>query len=226
MPEIDLYYAPGACSLVSHIALEEAGLRFTPHALAFMAGEHKAPGYLAINPAGKVPTLVVNGRPLVETLAILSWIDQRVPEAMILPKPEDSFDEFQDLSLVYWFAATVHPVFTRFRVPPAIIDDPASFQRVAACAAPVLANCFEIAAARLDARAWLLGDWSIADAYLFWLWTEALAGGFDGANFPTLITHAERVAARPATQRALAREAVAVGKFVQRGVAMPGKPGR
>jgi glutathione S-transferase len=211
---------------VSHIALEEAELRFIPHALAFMAGEHRAPGYLAINPAGKVPTLVVNGRPLVETLAILSWIDQSVPEAMILPKPKDPFDKVQDLSVVYWFAATVHPVFTRFRVPPAIIDDPASFQRVAGCAAPVLANCFEIAAARLDARDWLLGEWSIADAYLFWLWTEALAGGFDGACFPTLITHAQRFATRPATQRAVAREAVAAAEFVQRGVAMPANQGR
>jgi glutathione S-transferase len=217
---IDFYYAPGACSLVSHIALEETGVEFVPHALALMAGEHKAADYLAINPSGKVPTLVVDGDPLTETLAIICWLDDICPEAGLLPRSRDPMEKARGLSLIYWFASTVHPVFTRFRAPPAIIDEPAAYGKIAEHAAPVLASYFGIAAARLGPQEWVLGDRSVADAYLFWLWTEAVAAGFDGACFPALVAHAARFTERPATQRALARETMAVAAFVQRGVAM------
>jgi glutathione S-transferase len=217
---IDFYYAPGACSLVSHIALETVGAVFLPHPLALMAGEHKAPDYLALNPSGNVPTLVVDGKPLVETLAIIFWLDTSYPEAGLLPRHPEPFAAACDLAVIDWFAATAHPVFTRFRVPPSVIDDPSAFEKVARHAAPALAGHFETAARRLGRNDWLLGDWSIADAYLFWLWTEATAGGFPVAGFPSLVAHAERVVQRPATLRALAREAQALAEFERRGVAM------
>jgi glutathione S-transferase len=220
LPALDFYFAPGACSLVSHIALEEAALAFSSHPLALMAGEHKAPDYLALNPSGKVPTLMVDGHPLAETLAILRWINEIRPEATLLPRREGPLERAQHLSLLSWFASTVHPVFTRFRVPPAIVADPSCFGKVAEQAAPVLASYFAIATARLGRGDWLLGDWSIADAYLFWFWIETSAAGFDAGMFPLLAAHAARVAERPATRRALAREALAVAEFERRGIAM------
>ena len=56
--KLALYFAPGACSRVPLIALEEIGQPFDGHLVTFMKGEHRAPDYLALNPAGKVPTLV------------------------------------------------------------------------------------------------------------------------------------------------------------------------
>jgi glutathione S-transferase len=221
MQVIELYFAPGACSLVSHIALEEAGISFTPHPLSLLAGQHKTASYLRLNPSGKVPTLIVDGRPLAENLAILAWIHDRAPDVGILPRCSDSFERQTALSTLHWFAATVHPVFTRFRVPPAIVDDPSSFHKVAARAASVLADYFSIASVRLGSGEWLLGDWCSADTFLFWLWTEATAGGFDQTLFPTLAAHAKRVATRPATLRALRREADAIAEFKKNGLKMP-----
>ncbi|WP_434106057.1 glutathione S-transferase family protein [Paraburkholderia caffeinilytica] len=220
MSSVDFYYAPGACSLVSHIALEETGVEFVPHALALVVGEHRTLEYVALNPSGKVPTLVVDGYPLTETLAIVHWLDDICPPAGLLPKSREPMKRAHDLSMIYWFASTVHPVFTRFRAAPAIIDDPAAYGKIAAHAAPVLAGYFQIAATRLGRQEWVLGDRSVADAYLFWLWTEAVAGGFDGASFPALAAHTERFAERSTTRAALAREATAVAAFVRRGVSM------
>ncbi len=223
MATLDFYFAPRACSLVSHIALEELGLSFAAHPLAFMAGEHKSPVYMAINPSGKVPTLVVDGQPLVESLAILAWLDRQCP-GKLMPESPDSLEKAQAWSLISWFASTVHPVFTRFRVPPSAIADPSQFGAIAGHAAPQLAQYFGQMTGRLAERAWLLGDWSIADAWLFWLWSEAVAGGFDPHSFPLIASHAARAQERPAMKRALAREAEAVATFEKRGVAMAFPP--
>lgn len=223
MTSLAFYYAPGACSLVSHIALEELGLSFEAHPLAFMAGEHKSPVYMAINPSGKVPTLVVDGLPVVESLAILGWLDGLYP-GKLMPESADAMEKAQAWSLISWFASTVHPVFTRFRVPPSAIADPSQFGAIAGHAAPQLAQYFGQISARLAERKWLLGDWSIADAWLFWLWSEAVAGGFDPHSFPLIASHAARVQERPAVKRALAREAEAVAIFEKRGLAMSFPP--
>lgn len=227
MSVLDFYYAPGACSLVSHIALEEAGLAFDGHAVALMRGDNRHPAFLTMSPLGKVPVLVVDGQPLVETLAIVAWLQRVRPAAGLTPSRDDPFDAARDESLLSWFAATVHPIFTRFRVPPAIVGDPACFGPVVAHAAPALAQSFGVAAAHLADNPWLLGEWSIADAYLYWLWTEAVGAGFDASAFPGLVAHARRVAQRPSVQRALARETAAVADFVARGVSLPpsGPPG-
>jgi len=55
---LKLYYSPGACSLAPHIALEEAGAAFEPVKVAMAQGEQRSPAYLAINPKGRVPTIV------------------------------------------------------------------------------------------------------------------------------------------------------------------------
>ena len=54
-----------------HIALHEVGAAFDAHPLSFHGRENRAPAYLALNPEGKVPTLLVDGRPLTEVAAIL-----------------------------------------------------------------------------------------------------------------------------------------------------------
>ena len=86
---IELYFAPGACSFVPHVALEMVqagtGTAFTPRMLKMAKGEHKTPEYLALNPNGQVPLLVVDGRPLSQIVAICDWLDRAHPKANLLP---------------------------------------------------------------------------------------------------------------------------------------------
>jgi glutathione S-transferase len=83
----ELHFGPGKASLAVHLALLEIG---APHRLVRVEterGEHKVPAYLALNPNGLLPTLVVDGRPMYETAALLLLLAERHPEAGLAPDP-------------------------------------------------------------------------------------------------------------------------------------------
>jgi glutathione S-transferase len=69
-----LYYAPGACSLASHVALEEVGIPYETQKMDLAAGDQRSEAYLRINPRGRVPALVVDGSVLTENEGILTYL--------------------------------------------------------------------------------------------------------------------------------------------------------
>src|ERR1700688_5048886 len=80
-PMLTLYYSPGACSLASHITLEESGAPYEAHPILLSKDENKTGSYLKINPRGKVPALRVGGEPLTENNAILTYLAKTYPQA-------------------------------------------------------------------------------------------------------------------------------------------------
>src|SRR5207248_559892 len=78
-----LYYAPGTCALASHIALAEAGAPYTTAKVDFKTNQQNSPEYLAINPKGRVPSLVTDHGILTETPAMLAFIAQSFPQAKV-----------------------------------------------------------------------------------------------------------------------------------------------
>src|ERR1700738_5018907 len=80
-----LYDAPGTCALASHIALQEAGATYTTERLDFKTNQQNSPEYLAINPKGRVPSLVTEAGILTETPAMLAFIAQSFPQAKLAP---------------------------------------------------------------------------------------------------------------------------------------------
>src|SRR3981189_2065777 len=85
---LTLYFAPGSSSMAVHIALHEVGVPFEARPLSFKDGSLRAPDFLALNPEGKVPVLLVDGRPLTEVAAILFYLAKRFPEAKLLPRDD------------------------------------------------------------------------------------------------------------------------------------------
>lgn len=81
-----LYFAPGAASFAVHWMLLEVGVPFEARPLDLAAGEHKQPAYLALNPNGLVPTLIVDGQPVYEAAALLLLLAERHPEAGLAPR--------------------------------------------------------------------------------------------------------------------------------------------
>ena len=80
-----LYYSPGSASMVVHLALLEIG---APHRLELVDFEKKAQhdaAYLKLNPHGVVPTLLIDGRPMTESAALLIILAERHPEAHLAP---------------------------------------------------------------------------------------------------------------------------------------------
>ena len=105
---LTLYFAPGSSSMAPHIALHEIGATFDAVPLSFKRRENRTPAYLALNPEGKVPTLLIDGRPLTEVAAILYYLAKRFPEAGLWPEG-DMEAEAQAISWMSFIAATIHP---------------------------------------------------------------------------------------------------------------------
>ena len=94
--------------MAAHIALYEIGVPFEGRPISFARREQQTPEFLAINPAGKVPTLVVDGRQMTEVAAILYYLAKRFPDAALLPK-DDIETDAQAISWMSFIASTLHP---------------------------------------------------------------------------------------------------------------------
>jgi glutathione S-transferase len=179
---VTLYFAPGSSSMAVHIALHEIGVAFEGRPMSFRGNDMRAPGYLKLNPEGKVPTLVVEGRPLTEVAAILFYLAKRFPDAALLPR-EDIEADAQALSWMSFAASTLHPARQRG------LDH--------------AKQVYGIADRRLGSG-WALGRYSIADIHLFRLYWR-LFNSLKPApeTFPNLTAHYTRMMARPAVLRTI-----------------------
>lgn len=184
-----LYYSNGSCSLASHITLEEAGAKFEAVRINLREGEQKKPEYLAINPKGKVPTLVVDGGVITENPAIMSYVADTHPQAKLLAPPGE-LARAKAQEWLAWCASTVHRDFS-----PLFRDKDNVEQR-------------KLVQSHLDQfDAWLKGPYvlgesfSIADSYtlVFTLW----AGKFGLTVGPKMRASAKALMQRPAVQRAV-----------------------
>jgi glutathione S-transferase len=186
---LTLFFAPGSSSMAPHIALREIGAPFESRPLSLAKGEHRTPEYLALNPEGQVPTLLVDGRPLTEVAAILFYLARRFPEAALIPG--DVEGEAQAVSWMSFVASTLHPAWIARR---------SSIERTP--------TAFGVADRRLGDREWALARYSIADIHLFRLyWRFRNAFRPSTNEFPNLSAHYDRMMARPAVRQTLEVEA-------------------
>jgi glutathione S-transferase len=82
-----LYYSPGTASLVVHLALLEIGAPYQLELVDFEKKAQRSEAYLRLNPQGTVPTLVIDGQPYAESMALLMMLADRHPEARLAPPP-------------------------------------------------------------------------------------------------------------------------------------------
>lgn len=212
MPHLKLFVAPGSCARVPTIALEEAGVSFDTELLRMAANQQNSPEFLKHNPKGKVPTLLIDGMPLTENVAILTWLNRQFPEAKLLPATDDPLEISRQIADIAFFSATVHPTVTRIAMPIKFIpDSEMSFDLVRPKGKEAMMPIMTMINDRLNNGPWWYGDqWSVLDGYLFWVWWRITGVGFDGTPFPNIQRHMELSNQRPAVQRAMAREAANV----------------
>ena len=185
---LTLYFTPGASSMAPHIALREIGAPFESHPISLARKEQHAPEFLAINPEGKVPTLLIDGRRLTEVAGILWYLARRYPEGGLLPVG-DIEAEAHVVSWMSFIAATVHPARRRG------LDH--------------AMGIYGLADRRLGNSEWAIGErYSIADIHLFrlfWRFSNSLKPEL--GTFPSLEAHYERMMARPAVRHTIEVEA-------------------
>jgi glutathione S-transferase len=195
-----LYYAPGTCSLSPHIVAREAGLPLT---LVRVDNKSKktesGADYRAINPKGYVPLLELdNGMRLSEGPAIVQYLADLAPAAKLAPA-NGSFERYQLQEWLNFITSEIHKQFSPL-FDASMPEEAKEKFRVK------LASRFDWVAEQLRGRDYLMGSFTVADAYLFVVlgWTKFT--GPDLARWPALQQYVDRIAARPRVQEALKAE--------------------
>jgi len=198
--------APGTCGRVAAIALEEAGVAFEVRVVRFLKGEHKSPEFRRINPKGKVPALEIDGTVLTENVAILTYLNERFPEARLMPPAPTLADRYRQLADLCFCSSTLHPLVTRIRMPM-FFAGPEHSAIVRKTAVAAMDEYFQIVEDRLAGAPWWYGDqWSAMDGYLYWVFWRVEGAGYDVSRFPCFARHARATEQRPVVVRVLARE--------------------
>jgi glutathione S-transferase len=201
-----LYYAPNTCALATHIALEEAGAEYDLVRVDFASEEQRKPGYLALNPKGRVPTLATEGGLLSETPALLAYVAHRFPAARLAPL-EDPFAFARIQAFNSYLCSTVHVAHAHRMRGYRWADAPAAIAEMQRKVPETVAACFDLIERELLAGPWVMGaDYTICDPYLFTLaqWLEA--DGVDVARLPKVTDHRNRMRGRPAVAKAIKAE--------------------
>ena len=209
---LKFYMTPGSCTTGIHILLEELELPFEVTIVNMPAGDHRRPEYLALNPKGTIPTLVLgDGRALTEFQAIAYWLARRYPRKRLLP--DDLVLAAQAIELMDYVVGTVHGqgytrIFTTERYLPAGLAEAGRAAWLAGIQArgrEIVAEAFALIEARLPEAGYALGaDFSIADAALFYVefWADKTGISLP----PRCAAHYQWVRARPVVQRVLREE--------------------
>ena len=178
---IELYYAPGTASLVVHWLLLDLGVPHQLRRLDLDAREHKQAAYLALNPAGVVPTLVIDGEAIFESAAIVLHLADRYPEAQLAPPP-GSLERARYYQWIVHLANQLMPAFRRWFYPQEAAGESA------------------IDAARDAARDAIAAIWERIDAHLAKQGPYLLGSQLSAADFLlTMLMRWSRNMPRPAT---------------------------
>ena len=195
-----LYYAPGTCSLSPHIVAREAGLPLT---LVRVDNKNKktdaGEDYRAINPKGYVPVLELdNGVRLTEGPAIVQYLADLAPASKLAPA-NGTFERYGLQEWLNFITSEIHKQFSPLFDATMPDEAKEKFRNR-------LATRFDWIVERLQGRDYLMGSFTVADAYLFAVlgWTKFT--GPDLARWPVLQAYVARVAARPHVQDALKAE--------------------
>ena len=199
---LTLFYAPGACSMVPHIVLEEGGEKYEPKRLDLAKGEQRTPEYMKIHPLGRVPALKLDdGSPLTENTAILPYLGKRFGLW-----PADPVKEARALSIIGFFAATVHPANGHIGRTERYTDEKSAFPGIQAKAKQSYAECMKQIDAMYAGREWLSDQYSVLDPYAFLFYFWHARRGEPVAELKHYSALKDRMLQRPAVQRVIADE--------------------
>ena len=196
-----LYFAPGACSMSPHIALQESGLPYTTEKVDLRAKKTASGAdYLEINPKGYVPALVLdNGEMLTEGPAIVQYIADQAKDKQLRPAAGTA-EHYHLLEWLNFISAEIHKGFGP-------LFNPDSTEDAKAQALANLSKRFGQADKLLDGRDYLVGNkFSVADGYLFTILNWTKKTGPDLAGMPNLQAFQARIGARPAVQQVMRDE--------------------
>ena len=186
-----LYYNPKSRAVIAKWMLDECGAQYEIVPIDFEKSEHKAPEFLKINPAGKLPALVDGDSKIFEGAAICLYLGDKFPEANLAPKigaPERG----RYLSLM---------VYSTSQLEPAMGDAMLGGQTSAQRGWTDFETARDVIEGELGDGPYLFGKWfTAADVMIgsMFIWRRMLGGQPDR---PKLEAYVDRLLARPAAPK-------------------------
>jgi len=202
---LTLYFSPGACSLASHIGLEETGAPYEAKPILLAKGQQRTEEYQKINPRGKVPALSVDGKILVENTAILTYLARRFPEKKLMPA--DPSEEARGIGTMCWFSSIVHPSYQRVNRPERFAEGEAAHAGVKENGRKSFwANCQEIDS-MFQGKEWIMGrDFTVVDGYALVFYGWGMRGNFPMQELKAYTAWQERMMKRPTVKKTVDAE--------------------
>ncbi len=189
--------------------MEETGAPYEAVRIDFAAEEQLKPAFLAINPKGKVPALLVDGTLITECSAIMTWTAETYPDKKLLPA--SGMDRIKALSIMAFCASTLHPPLSRLNSTTRFCDMPGAEESVKRLAVEEVKKGFHVADDIIGesvkaGREWVFGNWTAVDAYLFWVWRRFSLFGIAIPPNPNYDAHGKRMLERASVKRAFELE--------------------
>jgi glutathione S-transferase len=184
---VKLYYNPNSRAVIAKWMLDECGVQYEIAPIDFEKREHKAPEFLKINPAGKLPALVDGDSKIFEGAAICLYLGDKFPEAKLAPKisaPERG----RYLSLMVYSTSQLEPA-----MGDAMLGGQTSPQR----GWTDFETARNVIESELGGGPYLFREWfTAADVMIgsMFIWTRMLGGQPDR---PKLEAYVDRLLARP-----------------------------
>jgi glutathione S-transferase len=203
---LTLYFAPGACSMAPHIVMEESGEKYDAQQIDLAKGEQRTAEYMKIHPLGRVPALRLdNGEPITENTAILPYLGKRFGMW-----PSDHTKEAKALSLIGFFASSVHPAHAHFGRPERYATDGAAFANIKETGLKTFHGYLKQIDGMLAGRQWLGDEYSVLDPYAFVFYTWGVRRELPMGELKNYTAFKDRMMQRPAVQRVVEQEKVKV----------------
>src|SRR5215211_2336926 len=203
---LTLYYAPGACSMAAHIALEESGEKYEPKRVDLAGGEQRSEAYLKINPQGRVPALRLDdGQHLAENTAILPYLGKRFGLW-----PTDPIGEAKALSVIGFFAARVHPAHAHVGRPERYASDPAACPTLKGTGLKAFHGYLQQIDRMLAGREWFSDRYSVSDRYGFVFYTWGARRELPVGELKNYTAFKDRMLKRTGVQRVVEDEKIKV----------------
>ena len=203
---LTLYYSPGACSLAAHIVLEESGEKYDLQRVDLAKGEQRTEAYLGINPLGRVPALRLDtGESLAENTAILPYLGKRFGLW-----PSDPLSEAKALSIIGFFAASVHPAHAHVGRPERYAADAAAFPTIKETGLKTYQAYLKQIDGMLAGREWLSDRYSVVDPYALVFYSWGVRRDLPMADLKNYTAFRDRMLGRPAVARVVDDEKIKV----------------
>ena len=198
------FMTPGSCSTGIHILLEELDLLFEVRLVNLLQGDHRTEEFRAMNPKSSIPVLVSEeGRGISEFQAIAWWLARRYPKAGLLGDKLE--DEVRILEVMDYVVGTLHMQgFARIFTTEKFSPNPTDHETVRQQGEGIIADCFAVVDGLLTEGGYVLDNFSIADAALFYTEFWARRSGIELP--PRCAAHYQKMLSRPAVRQVLLEE--------------------